>query len=104
MKKEGTYRIVGVVTGLMAALDVMYLWTILGQRGLHADATHTNGYVTSTEILLMLLAPLCVVGSIIAISKAKKIDARHKLYLTWYQAIIVSVTILYCIIIALLTR
>ncbi len=56
------------LAGTVGAGILIYLWVTLGDRGLSADANHTAGYTTSSEIALGLLGLVLVLGSAVGIT------------------------------------
>lgn len=57
----GVLSVVFAVLALAALAALVYLWIILGDRGLNADATGVSGYTTSAESALLIV---CGVGLI----------------------------------------
>jgi hypothetical protein len=55
------------ITGILL---LAYLWKVLGDRGLYADATGTGGYTTVVEIIIGMLGVLLLVGSVIVLMRA----------------------------------
>lgn len=97
------YRALGCLSGLVSGAIIIYLWTVLGDRGINADRTNTSGYMTSLEaVLFVLIIPLAVV-SIILLLKADKCTTRYRLFTPIFIICTVLVILLYCITTAFLT-
>jgi len=51
------------------------IWVTLGARGLQADETGTRGFITETELILLVLCPLGLIigatGLVISLAKSK---------------------------------
>lgn len=78
LNKTLAYRIVGCTAWVLSTAIVVYLWTVLGQRGIAADAANTTGYTTPLEFILGTSTAPLAVASIVLLHKANKLDPRYK--------------------------
>lgn len=102
LNKTLVYRIVGCMAWIFSTAIVTYLWTVLGQRGIKANAAGTTGHTASFELMLGALAVLLAISSAVLLHKANKIDPRYKTSLMVFQ-LGVTAAIVYCIFIAFMT-
>lgn len=82
MSKTLTSLLVIPITliSIASLASLVYLWIILGERGLEADANGTAGYTTTSEVLLGGLAILglgCSVVMYVIIFNARIADRRR---------------------------
>jgi hypothetical protein len=103
LNKTLVYKIVGCMAWIFSTAIVAYLWTILGQRGMNADAAGTTGYTTSLELILGILVVPLAITSIVLLHKANKIDSRNKTNLMVFQMSVTAAGVIYCIFIAFMT-
>lgn len=95
--------IAGNVAALASSIIVMYLWTVLGSRGMYADQTGTAGYTTGLELFLGASILPLVAASTILLYYGHKMSSKYKRFTQIFVVGLVAVTMLYCIINALLT-
>jgi len=103
LNKTLVYRIVGCTAWVFSIAIVAYLWTVLGQRGIKADAAGTIGHATSFELMLGALVVPLAIASVVLLHKANKIDSRYKTNLLVFQMGITAIGVIYCIFIAFMT-
>jgi len=73
----GTFLAIASVLGLVTGIVIMiYLWKVLGERGMYADATGTGGYTTVNEVLLGLLGFVLLAGSIVGLLVRRKLLSK----------------------------
>lgn len=103
LNKTLVYKIVGCMAWIFSTAIVAYLWTVLGQRGIRADATGAAGYTKPLELMLGILVVPLAVASIVLLHKASKIDSRYKTNLMIFQMSVTAAAVIYCIFIAFMT-
>lgn len=101
--KSYMYTVAGYAAALASSVIVMYLWTVLGNRGMYADQTGTAGYTTGLELFLGASIIPLVIASIILLYLGHKISSKYEKFTLIFIIGLAGVTILYCVTSALLT-
>lgn len=97
LHKPLLYRILGCLSGLTSGVIILYLWTVLGDRGINADRTNTSGYITLFELaFLILVVPLAVI-SVVLLLKADKYSVRCQQFTPIFLICLALGIILYCV-------
>lgn len=102
-KQTHTHHILSYITTLLLAADILYLWLILGKRGIYADRTAAKGYTMPFEIMMIIAIPLLAFMTIVLISKAKRLNPKHRRIHLIFQLVIWMAVIITCTIIAFQT-
>lgn len=94
-------QIIGYISKTSSSLIVIYLWTMLGQRGITADRMHTSGYTKIDEpALAVLIIPLVIV-SLVTLYRHLKTSERQRKIALIFHSLLLLVTVLFNLIVAL---
>lgn len=103
LTKTHMVQVLGYASAVTAAGFVMYLWLVLGDRGIDADRLHVSGYTLPSEIVLGIVALLLAISGALIINMPTDFSKRHRKMRITFQVTLISITVLFCTIVSFMT-
>lgn len=67
MRTNNIFQVIAIVLLVIATYLFVYLWKVIGDGGMYADANGTSGRIPTSQLLLCILDLILFIGVVITL-------------------------------------